>query len=68
MRTADTWRKESKLYREASIFQTAARMWAQGVPWAKALRLATETLQKLEPSKGKGKGKGKVGGKRKSKD
>lgn len=50
------------------VFQAAAQAWAQGVPWAQALRVATrafaagDAVEKapLARQKGNGKGKGKA--------
>lgn len=55
--------KYAKRYRTASVFQAAARLWVEGVPWDNAVELSEVAIQKSEPlSKGqRGKGRGKSG-------
>ncbi|CAK8999456.1 unnamed protein product [Durusdinium trenchii] len=65
LRLPDQYRKAARAYLERAIFQAAAKIWAEGVPWPEAKQLATKALEKAYPHKGKGKGKGK--GKRKGK-
>ena len=44
--------------------QTAAQMWAEGVPWAQAKLLAEGAHEKIQPfTKGRGRGKGRGNGK-----
>lgn len=54
--------------KKSIVIETASRAWALGVPWAEALQLSEEAMQKAgsgmpKASKGKSKGKGKGHGK-----
>ena len=55
------------------VQRAAAQAWAEGVPWAEALRIANRAIMSADdrvpplkfPAKGRGKGKGKGKGKAK---
>ena len=54
--------------KQSIVFNTAARAWACGVPWAEALKISQQAMAKAgsgapKASKGKAKGKGKGRGK-----
>ena len=66
LRPADNYRKEAQIYRDQCVFQSAAKLWVEGVPWSDALKFSEEAERKVEPHpKGgrKGKGRGKAPGK-----
>ena len=54
--------------RKAIVYDTAAKAWAQGVPWEEALQLSENAMAAsgVPPGKGKGSAKGKGNGKAKS--
>lgn len=61
-------RKETHAYRERCVFQAAAKIWVEGVPWEEAMDMSRKALAKSDPPpKGKGKAKGKGKGKRRVK-
>lgn len=54
------YRNEARMYKDRSIYQAAAKVWAEGVPWPEALEICRAAIEKISP-KGKGKGKAKGG-------
>lgn len=57
-------RKYVERARKQIIFETAAQAWSSGVPWAEAIKMSTEVMQKADPApkavaKGKAKAKGR---------
>ena len=68
-KTADN--QEVRLYvrsaREAIVLNTAAQVWARGVPWEEALQISQRAMSVAGRTAGSGKGKGKGKGKAKPK-
>ena len=63
LRLPEDRKKIARKYNEAAVYQTAAQMWAEGVPWAKAKLLAEGAHEKIQPlTKGRGRGKGRGSG------
>lgn len=58
--------KSLKQYQRRGIFQVAARMWGDGVPWDEARAIAENAFISEAPTKGKGKPKGKGKGRGKA--
>lgn len=53
-------RKLSEQYRQQCKIQAAAKLWVEGVPWAEAITMARDAIDKAYPSSKKGRGKGKA--------
>ena len=63
LQAASNYKKQVQLYKAASVYQAAAALWVEGVPWDTALQLSEDAATKADPhSKGIGQGKGKSRG------
>lgn len=64
LQPASNWRQQARNYKNAEVFQSAAKLWVEGVPWDTALNLSQQALNKAsltsQGRKGKGKGRGKA--------
>eukprot|EP00434_Breviolum_minutum_P027937 symbB.v1.2.024718.t1/scaffold2362.1/size81346/1 len=51
LRPADNYRKEAQIYRDQCVFQSAAKLWVEGVPWSDALKFSEEAERKDKSGK-----------------
>ena len=67
LQPAQDVRKQNEQYKMKGVYQSAAKLWAEGVPFKTALQLARDASKKADRTsmegqavRGKGRGKGKA--------